>query len=361
MLRPSHSVTTSLSARIGAALTAVLIAFGLCELAARAVFPAPPNPARQPQVAYLYDQETRYVPLPGQRAWVDDGLVTINDQGFRGDSVAIPKPQGRSRVIFVGDSVTFGRGVHDAETYPSQFERIVAANSPHVMVDVVNGGVDGYNTRQAVGRVKQLLDFDPDLVIVGFYSNDVPDALGDDRSGTRISGSAHEGRVMYINPVLPTFWGAQLRKSRALHVSGRALKQFTGFGEGATSRFTLEMDVLNGRSSPEQEQAWESIRLALESLSALGRDHGFAIALVILPCREQVLGQFPDARYQARVRNLAEPLGFRVIDPLARLVDAAKTYGDLFIPYDRNHPTATGYRIIAQAIADDLGHLLVTD
>ena len=72
---------------------------GLCELAARAILPAPPNGARQPQIVYRYDPEIRYVYVPNQRGWIDDGFVSINSLGFSGPDVAVPKPVGRFRVV----------------------------------------------------------------------------------------------------------------------------------------------------------------------------------------------------------------------------------------------------------------------
>jgi len=45
-------------------LGATVFAAATCEVAARIAFAAPPNPARQPQIAYQYDPEIRYIPLP---------------------------------------------------------------------------------------------------------------------------------------------------------------------------------------------------------------------------------------------------------------------------------------------------------
>jgi lysophospholipase L1-like esterase len=346
----------SLPARLGAAAVAVLVSFGICELAARAVFPAPPNSARQPQVAYVYDEELRYVPLASQQGWVDDGLVTINSQGFRGRPAASPKPEGQYRIVFIGDSVTFGRGVNDDETFPARAEALLRERFPHMAVDVINAGVDGYNTRQAVGRLRRLLpDLQPDLVLLGFYSNDVSDAVEGNDSGTRIAGSPQEGRVMYINPSLASSWSARLRQSRAIHAAARGLRRLTGQGEWSLARFTLEMDLLNGRDSAELDHRWAIVADQYEELRQLAADSGFRVGVVILPCQEQVEGQFPNARYQVRVRQIAEPLAFQVIDPLPRLAAQADTGQNLFIAYDRNHPSAAGHRIIADAIVDALG------
>ncbi len=49
---------------------------------------------------------------------------------------------------------------------------------------------------------------------------------------------------------------------------------------------------------------------------------------------------------------MTEPLGFHVIDPLPLMSENRKP--ELFIPYDRNHPSAEGHALIGQAIAEYL-------
>ena len=47
---------------------------------------------------------------------------------------------------------------------------------------------------------------------------------------------------------------------------------------------------------------------------------------------------------------MAAQFGFFVIDPLPALVGSPGRKDKLFIPYDRNHPSAAGHRIIAEAM-----------
>src|SRR5262245_12768557 len=88
----SSNMNTTLKARFALAACSVAVAFGLCELAARAVLPAPPDTTRGPEIAYQYDPELRYVPVPNQTGWIDGGAVTVNSLGFRGHEVDSPKP-----------------------------------------------------------------------------------------------------------------------------------------------------------------------------------------------------------------------------------------------------------------------------
>jgi lysophospholipase L1-like esterase len=337
--------------------TALMLA--VAELSARVVFPAPPDPTRQPQIVYRYDPEIRYVLAANQHGWIDDGFVTVNSNGFRGRETAIPKPPGRFRVVLVGDSVTFGWGVADDETFGARLEKLLHDQWSGAEIDVVNLAVGGYDTRQEVTLLERNLErLEPDLVLVGFYSNDVPEGLQDDNTwrdgGTRVLAKNPEpGQIMHLNPAPHSWWELQLRRSRAAYMAGRLVHRVSSRGEWGTSGFSMELDVLEGRDSAELTRAWSGVEAQFARLHALA-NHRFVAGVIALPCREQVMGQYPNARYQTRIREIAERTGLLMVDPLPALIASHQKPADLFIAYDRNHPSAAGHEIIARALLDGL-------
>jgi lysophospholipase L1-like esterase len=348
------------SAKVTVAAVAVFVALGACELIARVVLPAPPDDTREPRIAYRYDPEIRYVLSPSQQGWIDDGWLTINSLGFRGHEIETPKPPGALRIAVIGDSVTMGWGVGDGETYPAQLEALLRARFPGRHIDVVNLGVGGYDTRQEVVLLGRNLErLQPDVVLVGFYSNDVPDALDDNEAaapgGTRVTATnLRAGQSLHMNPSSPSGWSRRLRRSRLAYTLGRLYNRLAGNGEWGMSRFSMELDLLQGRESADLDRAWRKVQVQLQRLRAMSAANGFSVGIVVLPCKEQVLGQYPAARYQTRIRSIAEPLGFFVIDPLPALSARSARTEALFIPYDRNHPSAAGHRIIGEAILQDI-------
>ena len=116
------------------------------------------------------------------------------------------------------------------------------------------------------------------------------------------------------------------------------------------SRFAMELEMLEGKTSPDLERAWGRVAQQFDRLGSLARTETFAVGIVVLPCREQVTGQYLNARYQETIRSLAGPLGFHVIDPLPVMRGSRMAKQELFVPYDRNHPSAEGHALIAQAI-----------
>jgi lysophospholipase L1-like esterase len=336
----------------------MLAAFLLCEIAARMILPAPPDRTRQPPVAYLYDPEIRYVLAPSQQGWIEDGLVTVNSAGFRGSDIALPKPAGRFRIAVLGDSVTIGMGVADEEAYPAQLERLLHTRFPGRDLDVVNLGVPGYDTRQEVGLLRRNLSrLMPDMVLVGFYTNDVPDVLEGEATlqGTQVADrNPRAGQVLHMDATSPSFVDRYLRRSRVIFVLGRAFNRWRGAGEWGMARMALEMDLLEGKPSVELDRAWARVAGQFQELRELAESTPFIVGVVILPPRELVTGQFAAAPYVNKVKSLAEPLNFAIIDPTPAMTATRADAVGLFIPYDRNHPSAAGHRVIAQAIFDQV-------
>jgi hypothetical protein len=80
------------------------------------------------------------------------------------------------RILFLGDSVTFGHGSVYEHTYPYLTEQRLKAWRPDIDWQVWNAAVPGYNTSQELAHLLEVGDrFKPDLVVVGFFGNDLAD------------------------------------------------------------------------------------------------------------------------------------------------------------------------------------------
>ncbi len=118
-------------------------------------------------------------PVRGQRlsenydGWFAGVPVHTNSLGFRAErDYDLRKGPKTFRILVLGDSVTFGHGaVHD---YPSLLEPMLKRWRPDVDWQVWNLGVPGYNTSQELAHLRQVgPSYQPDLVIVGFFLNDI--------------------------------------------------------------------------------------------------------------------------------------------------------------------------------------------
>jgi len=111
----------------------------------------------------VYDPDLIWRPVSHQ-------FSPFNPQGFRGLPVETPKPKGKIRIFALGDSNTFGWDVDDGVNWPAQLNTMVQADAPSI--EVINAGVWGYTSFQGLARFKELLAFEPDMVLVSFGGND---------------------------------------------------------------------------------------------------------------------------------------------------------------------------------------------
>jgi lysophospholipase L1-like esterase len=106
-------------------------------------------------------------PLGREPTWTAE----INSEGFRGPE----RRRGRAplRILCVGDSITFGFGVDQDETWPEQLTRILGERHPGRELEVINAGVAGWSWLQGLRFVElRGLDLDPDIVVIGHGTND---------------------------------------------------------------------------------------------------------------------------------------------------------------------------------------------
>jgi len=122
-------------------------------------------------------------PVRGQRfaanydGWFAGVPLHINSLGFRDPrDYALEKRVNTFRIVFLGDSVTFGHGSVYEHTYPYLVEQRLKQWKPDVDWQVWNLAVPGYNTSQELEHLKEIgPQFQPDLVVVGFFENDLVD------------------------------------------------------------------------------------------------------------------------------------------------------------------------------------------
>jgi len=99
----------------------------------------------------------------------------INGQGMRAScDYPYNKPLGVKRILSLGDSFTVGYEVDNNETFSSVIERELRSRG--VAIEVLNAGVSGYSTaEECLYLERELLRYDPDLVLVSFFANDLVD------------------------------------------------------------------------------------------------------------------------------------------------------------------------------------------
>ncbi|HKV10640.1 MAG TPA: SGNH/GDSL hydrolase family protein, partial [Thermoanaerobaculia bacterium] len=121
----------------------------------------------------LFEPAVGYTLKPGQRITEWDSEVAANEIGYRMGRLGRGGREG-FRVVFLGDSWTFGMGISEEESFPRQFEalanRLGAANG---RVVAFNLGLPGYNVGNEVAALEFFYDrLRPDAVVLCPTPND---------------------------------------------------------------------------------------------------------------------------------------------------------------------------------------------
>jgi len=107
---------------------------------------------------------------PGRSAHLMGVDVRINELGLRDDPVDLRAET--TRILMLGDSVTFGWGVPQDQTVAAGLERLLSVVAER-QVDVINSGVGNYNTAMEVAWFeREGVSLAPDIVLLNLFIND---------------------------------------------------------------------------------------------------------------------------------------------------------------------------------------------
>lgn len=287
----------------------------------------------------------RFASNPNGYFDADNGVVmTVNHDGMRGGGwePARPKPPGVRRILVLGDSFTFGAGVRDGETFCREVERrlngdTVQGGGP---VEVLNAGVQGYNTRDEVLYLeRQWLALEPDLVLIVFYINDAYSDTAIRNRGQELgiydpppSGLARHSRVWDT----VRHWAHARRAAREVE----ALYRNPYFQRPAEAP-----------APPGEHQAdWPASRAALARAAELARTHGFRLALVIFPDLYRLDDRHPFTAVYDLVAAAARQDGMPVLD-LFRTTFAGRDARRFWVHPSDHHPNRDAHALAGEAIA----------
>lgn len=280
----------------------------------------------------------------------------LNSAGFRGPEFG-PKRPGALRILALGDSCTFGYLVRDrigfvSQPYPLRLQRLVDRRQGKNRVEVLNGGLPGYNVFQGLLLLRtRLRDLDPDLVTVRFGWND------------HFLSGAGEAQV-FREPETPLGIAVQdlLLRSK-LYAFVRRL--------GLELRAWREPIAQQAAAAFRDQRSWEptippedfarDLRRIVELVRARGGDAWLLTApRNPAPSRETAqqiaahnrldferLMQVHD-EYAEIVRRVGAETGALVVDLAA--VYARHAGAPVFLPTDAVHPTQGGHNLEAETL-----------
>ena len=363
-----------LSFKLGSVLLGVVVALLLAELGLRVKFGGSWNLKQEQSerinedVSFFEYDETLGWKGKAFASGVQHGKnfsisVRFNSQGLRAREVPYKKMEGKIRILVLGDSQTWGSSVEQGERFTEILEDLLHRRG--INAEVLNFGVVGYGTDQELLLFNRLgIRYHPDLVIVGFFWNDlfensIPVAYG-------------YPKPQFVPGPTSTL---QLRNIPVPKKIGQK-KEFAGNRRGnvwdATKswlaansyiyrvladavrrspflyQFAVETKIAGGPWRDPDSREWKITKSLLEMLKETVKESGSDFLVAIIPER----ADFETAIYSFKHRLIDEMRDFPSID----LLPALKAVGPASKLYYSNdiHLKPAGHRAIGQAIFEYL-------
>ena len=331
-----------LALRVAATVVATISALALAELLVRAT-----GLASNGSLSTMNERDFQRLPgifSPGLRV-VDRSnpalpyVITIDSLGYRGEAFPKAKGTGELRVLFAGDSFTFGAYVDDSLTVPVLLQEALRARCPTVRV--VNAGIAGSTITEQAPIVMRGLSLSPDLVLLMFYDNDISDL-----AGTSMWQRMAINRKRKSQFPLSLAYDV-LRRSAIWTLVLRSQQRLSQPQEPGSTVSSLELTNLRQRYLA----ILGSLRDSLEA-------HGVPLVVATMPSHQVVSGASSDEQMNW-VARAVDSLGLKNANILSMIRGAGRTTDDLYLlPHD-GHASPSGNRFIATSLANWLEALPV--
>ena len=308
---------------------------------------------------------------------------TTNSLGYRGPEFEPVKPADTYRILILGDSITFGWGVEDNQTFSYLLPELLNHQFQGKNLEIINAGyVDGYAVDNYYVYLKnQGLELDPDLIILNLFPwNDISDLkemvwqqTDDQGLPGKIISTERIVRNGYHTEVVTSNWKYRLPIVRNSHLAILAMDRLEKQSPQLVEKIKkiLRVRIPDNISQSEAEaciyqldcsdrmtQLWQKLDLVLVGINHLLSDRQIPLVINLLPAHTQVFplaeADNPDLNQlnpQQQFKQLFDQYQISFLDPLSYFIDAQ--YQDYFYHQD-GHPTARGHQKLAAALADYL-------
>ena len=335
------------------------------EIVFRVIFPKPPSWPR-PQVRSKLDRTFGYVHRPKQECYSVDAKATINSAGFRGREPLSDRASGDLRVLSLGNSLTFGKGVADDETYPAQLEHQLREQyGPRV--EVINAGIGAFTIRQYVAFVEhKLAELEPDLLVIGMQWLDLHHHARIGQKEGKVSTEAWAAIKKRFDETdaglaAPKSRGEKLkdmlRHWRTFYVLYHGVQERRGLKHWA-HRLNWAMRMLDGNVDEQISVRLDFSAEKLSYIAQLCEQNSANFLVAFFPDHRQIFRDYPNSVWPTALSDACDKAGIANVSLLPGLREALARGGKkIFVPYDITHYALDGNVAIARTITTKIQEL----
>jgi lysophospholipase L1-like esterase len=314
---------------------------------------AHPNLVQIHRTSEIYDYEL----VPGSSGFGKEGeFISINSWGMRDYEVTKDKSPGVKRIAVIGDSFTFGMGVGLGDTYVKQLERILRGQG--MPVEVLNFGVSGYGMWQyRIVLEQRVLGFNPDLIVVGFFLDDVaasippyeenenwkPSNRYEQKTRREIKVSYLWNLVRNLNQLIETKYRYRRGYRYLQGISER--KREIGPDHPDNAYYKIEIGNMG-------EALYLRFCKVLGSLAGVAKNRGIPLIALYIPDASQ-LHERERQHVNRFLRTATAEAGIPMVDATIRFEGVPDPRTLYLFPLDA-HTSPEGHRIMAESLAEEI-------
>lgn len=292
-----------------------------------------------------------------------DYVVTANSEGFPGPELPKDKPDDTFRVMTLGDAFTSAEGVDTEKAWPRLLETKLRESvqlTGDQRVDVVNFGTTGFGPNQYATLVKEYAPkLNPDLIIIGFFTNDYVDV--------QCSAEDFQHMIGFERPkpndLLTAITGRHLFRYLRGHIAEAFVERVT-LAPCSHTRFFCQSDLFDRSKVDYLTKGRDLTRTRFKTISEVANENSTRVLVMSIPAPIQCvpveqlkyirpfLNLKNASRYdydqpQRMTAELAAEFGFEHLD-LRTALSAAEDRQ----PYQSHnlHFTEAGHDVVSDAL-----------
>jgi lysophospholipase L1-like esterase len=308
--------------------------------------------SRQLTTIFVRDSELGWKLKPNAEDVWGEVPVKINGKGFIGPELDYTKPPGVKRILYLGDSVTFGYRLKDyRQSFPFRTEPLLERKLA-CEIETINAGIGGYSPWQEhILLSTEGVKYEPDLIVVCFVLNDVTAKFalfrfGGGGEGYQLSHTASNALEKSLGSSSIYYFARKI---------GGKIRFGSNVQQGAERKETLDVaDIVYFPGRPDVREAWDVTLENLEKIFIYAKEKDVPIVLAVFPFAFQFYDVTGRSAPQRTVSAYALDNGIPTIDLLPlmsrRIVEEGRKPEDYFL--DTNHLSPIGSDVVAEILAD---------
>ena len=268
--------------------------------------------------------------------------ININSHGLRDVEHEFKKPNGVTRILGIGDSVTFGAGVFLEETYLYRLEKLLQQQG--INAEVIKSGVNSYKFDQEYTYyIEEGYKYNPNIVIVGFLDKDIIPV-----TKQNITNLYESAKRSYRN-IQEKDKKSFVEKIRLLCRTCDTLYTLLNL---LTNNWNKSQGIANSWNKEwENTSNLEHLEKRMTDLNERLKRNGQQLVIVIFPTTEQFgSGNSQKNKFQDRLKELLKKENIPALDLFPYL--NVPEYYRYYFSGDTAHLNAQGHQLVAKIIKE---------